>query len=619
MSQRTLRITDELSLPLDLITMRTAEYGDSGAGKTAFARLIAETVHDAKHRFCAIDLKNDWWGLKSSADGASEGIPAVVFGGPRRDVQLFDGAGEVVAETVASIEQSVILDLDAMSKARQIRFLTAFLSRLYEVNRHPLLLICDEADRYAPQKPMSPEAIMSLSASEDVCRRGRKRGIGQMWLTQRTAVLNKNISDICQMTVVFRTPGARDLNELEDRVGRIASKQVVAEVLRQAPALEDGQAFFLSSNPKLRKYMPDPVRPIQLPMPRTFDSSATPGVGQRRREPKVLARTDLAMIETKMAEQVQQAKANDPKELKQKLAAAQAELAKFRAAPAPSAKVETKTVEKPVISDKQIAAVGKLADKLDPLVAKAMTVVSALEQRTADARALGDQIAAGVKTIEAAVKLARTPAPPAAPAVAVQPRNFLLNERHQVSPPTKAQGARLREPVAEGAPEGMATTHQRLLNAIAWLNTFGIREPERGMVAAIAGASALSSAFENNVSRLRSWGLIDYPQQGRVVLTDAGRKLAAAPETPPTLDALHQAWRDSPPFQPAHVRILDAIIQLGPQDELSRQELAERAGASVKSSAFENNVSRLSSLGLLRYPRPGFVRASELLFPPGLV
>jgi hypothetical protein len=84
---------NDLSLPLDIVTMRTAVYGDSGAGKTTFARLLAEKVHDAQHRFCAIDLKNDWYGLKSSADGASAGIPVVIFGGPRGDVKLFDDAG----------------------------------------------------------------------------------------------------------------------------------------------------------------------------------------------------------------------------------------------------------------------------------------------------------------------------------------------------------------------------------------------------------------------------------------------------------------------------------------------------------------------------------------------
>jgi ABC-type multidrug transport system ATPase subunit len=70
---KTIQICDDLSLPLDIITMRTAVYGDSGAGKTTFARLLAEKIHDAHHRFCAIDLKNDWWGLKSSADGPRPG------------------------------------------------------------------------------------------------------------------------------------------------------------------------------------------------------------------------------------------------------------------------------------------------------------------------------------------------------------------------------------------------------------------------------------------------------------------------------------------------------------------------------------------------------------------
>jgi hypothetical protein len=271
----------------------------------------------------------------------------VVFGGPRADVKLVvpdrDAGGAQslaysLAETVASIEQSVVLDLDAMSRTKQERFLAPFLDRLYEVNRDPLLMFCDEADRYAPQKPMSQDAILSLSSSEDIARRGRKRGIGSFWLTQRTAVLNKNVSEFANLTVVFRTPGEKDLKELEDRVGRIAGKDVVKEVMRLAPGLADGEAIFLSSHPKLRKFMPDPVRPIQLPMPWTFDSSATPGVGQRRREPKVLAETDLAAIEEKMAAQVQRAKEDDPKLLRAELQRVRAELAKAQTKPpAPAA------------------------------------------------------------------------------------------------------------------------------------------------------------------------------------------------------------------------------------------------------------------------------------------
>src|ERR1043166_3029335 len=276
-----IHITDDFALPLEIITLRQAVYGTSGSGKTTWGRLLAEKIHEAKHRFCAIDLKNDWWGLKSSADGSSVGIPIVIFGGPRRDVQIFDDAGAAVADTVASIEQSCVIDLDALSKNKQLKFISAFLERFYDINRRPILLECDEADRYGSQKPMSEQMIDALGASEDIARRGRKRGIGSLWLTQRTAVLNKNISDICDLTVVFRTPGSRDLKDLEERVGRVASKEQTAKVIRMAPALADGQAIFLSSHPTLRNYMPADAEPIQLPMPWTFDSSATPGVGHR--------------------------------------------------------------------------------------------------------------------------------------------------------------------------------------------------------------------------------------------------------------------------------------------------------------------------------------------------
>src|SRR5262245_28240225 len=94
-------ISPDLALPIDVLTMRTALYGAPGSGKTTFGRLLAEKIHAERHRFCAIDLKNDWWGLKSSADGSQAGIPLVIFGGPKKDVVLYPDAGVATADVVA--------------------------------------------------------------------------------------------------------------------------------------------------------------------------------------------------------------------------------------------------------------------------------------------------------------------------------------------------------------------------------------------------------------------------------------------------------------------------------------------------------------------------------------
>jgi hypothetical protein len=65
---------------------------------------------------------------------------------------------------------------------------------------------------------------------------------------------------------------------------------------------------------------------------------------------------------------------------------------------------------------------------------------------------------------------------------------------------------------------------------------------------------------------------------------------------------------------PAVGRLLNVLITSYP-NELSLEEFAKRAGTSTTSSAFDNNRSWLRARGLAEYPRTGFARATELLFP----
>jgi hypothetical protein len=247
-NMKTLKISDSLSLPLDWIQLATVVYGARGAGKTSLGRVAAEESFRQGQRFCAIDLKGDWHGLGSSADGKSEGIPVVVFGGEHAHVPLEPDAGAFVGETVAGLAQSVVLDFELFSKGKQIRFLASFFETLYHHNREPLLLLLDEAQRYAPQKP-GPDEARTLGAVQDLVKLGRKHGIGLVLFTQRGAGLSKEVSELCDMLVAFRTPGPLDQDRIKDWLDANTTKAQRDEVMGRLSGLATGTAVFASGHP----------------------------------------------------------------------------------------------------------------------------------------------------------------------------------------------------------------------------------------------------------------------------------------------------------------------------------------------------------------------------------
>jgi hypothetical protein len=166
-----LKIGRGLQLPEDAVTQTFAILAKRGVGKTYTASVMTEELLKAHLPVVAIDPIGVWWGLRHSADGKSEGLPIVVFGGDHGDAPLEKGAGEVLADLVVDERFSCVLDLSSFRKGEQIRFMTDFAERLYRRNREPLHLMLDEADSFAPQKTMRGEgAERLLGAIEDLVR-----------------------------------------------------------------------------------------------------------------------------------------------------------------------------------------------------------------------------------------------------------------------------------------------------------------------------------------------------------------------------------------------------------------------------------------------------------------
>src|SRR5205085_3412068 len=134
------------------------------------------------------------------------------------------------ASAIVADRFSAVLDLSLMRKGQMNRFMGAFLETLYRLNRAALHLFVDEADAVAPQKPFGDEA-RTLGAMEDVVRRGRIRGIGCTLITQRPAVLNKDVLTQCEILCAMRLSHNLDIRAIKEWVAVHGDEQTAKDMM----------------------------------------------------------------------------------------------------------------------------------------------------------------------------------------------------------------------------------------------------------------------------------------------------------------------------------------------------------------------------------------------------
>lgn len=341
-----LNIAEGFYLPLEAVTQSIAILAKRRAGKSYAARRFAEQFAKAGLQVVIVDPKGDWWGIRSAADGKSPGLPITILGGAHGDLPLEVHSGEVVAKLVVYECVSVLLDLSTFRKKEVAVFMSEFLESFYrlkaaEAYRSPVMLIVDEADAIAPQKPFHGEERM-LGAIEDIVRRGGQRGIGCLSITQRSAVLNKNVLTQTQVLIAMRTIAPQDLKAMDEWIdvhGTVEQRKVLMASL---PSLPIGDAWFWAPGWPSEEGI---FRRVHILPIETFDSGATPKPGEKRIEPKNLADVDLETLRRQMHATIEQTKLNDPKELRRQLADALQENSEM-----------ARMLAEPKVSDEQLSA-----------------------------------------------------------------------------------------------------------------------------------------------------------------------------------------------------------------------------------------------------------------------
>ncbi len=594
-----LRISDDLSLPLDAITQTFAILGIRGSGKTNTAVVMFEEMVKQGDQCVVLDPTDAWYGVRSSHDGKSPGLQVYVFGGEHGDLPLEGTYGSQMADFVIDSCASVIFSLRHLSMADQRRFAADFGERLRFLkakpeNRNPLQIFLDEAEEFVPQniRESDPNTARMFGAYNRMVRRDRNLGLGITLISQRPQSVNKEPLSQIETLICHRLLHKLDRKSVKESwVEGHDTAGIGEQFLDSLASLERGDVWVWSP------FWLDIFKKIHIRHRETFDSSATPKTGERQKVIKVRAEVDLDVLRQKLSETIDKAKANDPTYLKRRIL----ELEKaLKSQPSTTAAPSSAELDKAYEAGRRDLLTQVKGVRLQLERDAEKFSAASTKQTFQDLPNFFVAIFARMKEIAAGLPLdSSSPPLPQRALPSMATRTPL-----QISRPA-------RTPLPSNGDTSLTGPESKIMRALGELLSIGKDRPSKNMVAAWAGYSPVGGAFGNPIGALRSKGLIDYPAPGTVMLTDAGRA-AVGPQDPPDQDEI---WRRiehtcTGPEQ----KILRALLDNAGHDEISKEHLAEKAGYSPIGGAFGNPIGALRTKGLLDYPRQGVVKAADWLF-----
>lgn len=199
----------------ELITGRTFLSSISRYGKSWTARRIVEQVF-GKTGIIILDPEGEYSTLRDK-------YPLLIIG---KDVPLVPEAAEYLADQILEHELSAIVDLSdpQLEILAGQEFVSRFIDRFIALEtrmRKPYLWILEECDEFAPEKGTFKSA--SLQSVIKLTKKGGKRGLGVLVLTQRPAFVSKYVISQCSNKLVGRMEWPDDIAVIK-RYLRISDK-----------------------------------------------------------------------------------------------------------------------------------------------------------------------------------------------------------------------------------------------------------------------------------------------------------------------------------------------------------------------------------------------------------
>jgi len=253
-----LHISKDLDINLeDLIGQCIAILGIRGSGKSNTAGVIFEELLQNNYPLSIVDIEGEYFGLKEKYEvlvvGKGEGVEIEI------DAHC---AGEIAQ---VSMEQNVpvVLDLSGFLSDERTELLKAYLSALWSLAgtlRKPYMIGIEEAHEFIPQgvKNELKEMIARIAL------RGRKRGLGAIVVSQRSAKVDKDVLSQAGMLLLHRV-----VHEVDMRVYSELLPWRKSEVKEIINSLGIGDCMYVNG---------DNVLPIYVRERSTFHAGFTPSL-----------------------------------------------------------------------------------------------------------------------------------------------------------------------------------------------------------------------------------------------------------------------------------------------------------------------------------------------------
>jgi hypothetical protein len=544
-----------LDLPT-LLRTRLLVTANSGGGKSWLLRRIAEQLF-GKVQVILIDPEGEFPSLREEY--------GYVLVGPGGETPADVRSAPLLAHKLMELKASAVCDLFEMKPKDRHAWVRLFIDALIDSPKalwHPMVVIVDEAQMFAPEKGQGEsEAAESMRA---LAGRARKRGIGPILATQRLSQLDKGVSALMLNRLIGMHFEDIDVERALNLLS-IAGKAERLQATKDMRTFEPGTFWAFGRALCLERTL-FKVGPIQTTHP---DVGAEVQISAPPPAPEKVKKLLPALADLpKQAED----QAKDMTSARQRIAELEREL---RARPVqiqPERVVER--VEIPVFSD----------GELSRLEAAAAALVASGKQIAGVGVEIGTALKVRSRQEFASAHGLRVAHPsPARPLPSRGPR--------VVAPPA----APLHVTRASGEP-ALSKAERRILSVLA-------QYPQgrtQTQVALLASYASSGGGFLNAVGSLRSKGWIQGTKQQLVITPEGQAAIGDAWEPlPPPGPELVDHWLRSSHFGRAEREILRVLGEVYPST-LTKEEIAERTIGTGGEPYVATGGGFLNALGKLR-------------------